>query len=66
MPAELELQCECAHCGKSAYHTVSWLKENASLKCERCGAIVASSEILTENKAAVMKAALAALRNPGA
>jgi uncharacterized Zn finger protein len=64
MPPELELQCECAHCGKSAWHTVSWLKANPSLKCERCGAIVASSEILKENTAAVTKAALAARRNP--
>jgi len=65
MSAELELQCECAHCGKSAWHTVTWLQANPSLKCERCGAVIASKEILKENTAAVTKAALAALRNPG-
>jgi uncharacterized Zn finger protein len=55
MAAELEIQCECARCGKNAWHTVAWLRANPALKCEGCGNAVATSEILNENKSAVSK-----------
>jgi hypothetical protein len=47
--SEIELQCECARCGKSAYHTVRWLRENVSVQCERCNAVMRSDEILRDN-----------------
>jgi ribosomal protein L37E len=55
MAADLELQCECARCGKNAWHTIPWLRANPALTCEGCGNTVATREILTENKYAVDK-----------
>jgi len=62
MSAEPELQCECPRCGKSAYHTVRWLKDNNCVVCERCASALPSSEILRENTIAVRNAAEAERR----
>jgi predicted nucleic acid-binding Zn ribbon protein len=60
MPSkEVELQCECPRCGKSAYHTVQWLRDNASVVCERCANPLPSVEVLRENANAVQNAAMA-------
>ena len=46
---EIELNCECPHCGKALYHTVPWLRRNATITCADCGSTMASTEILGVN-----------------
>ena len=46
---EIELHCECARCGKSAYHTVRWLRENPAIICAGCGNALPSVEVLHAN-----------------
>ena len=49
LPGEIELHCECARCGKSAYHTVRWLRENPVIICAGCGNALPSVEVLSVN-----------------
>ena len=60
---ELELQCECPHCGKSAYHTIRWLRENPSLQCMGCENAMPSAEVLRENSTKVRQHDEAASRH---
>ena len=46
---KVELNCECARCGKAVYHTVRWLRENATVQCVSCNNTVPSIEILRDN-----------------
>jgi len=50
MPSnEFELNCECARCGKAAYHTVRWLRDNPFIQCVGCNNKHPSIEILRAN-----------------
>jgi hypothetical protein len=57
-----ELQCECARCGKSVYHTIQWLRDHATLRCVGCETVISCVEILKENSRTVLKADEAARR----
>ncbi len=46
---EIELNCECARCGKAVYHTIPWLRGNAFVQCVSCGNKTPSIEILRVN-----------------
>jgi hypothetical protein len=45
----IELNCECHRCGKAAYHTVRWLRDNPSIPCAGCHNAMPSIEILRDN-----------------
>ena len=60
---EIELNCECARCGKAVYHTVRWLRENVTVKCESCHNAVPSIEFLRDNTKLVRESDDAARRN---
>ena len=45
----IELQCECARCGKSAYHTIPWLRANKLVACAGCGNSMPAAEVLSYN-----------------
>jgi hypothetical protein len=47
--SEIELNCECARCGKAVYHTVRWLRQNASVECVSCKNVMPSIEVLRDN-----------------
>ena len=49
LDGKIELHCECARCGKSAYHTVAWLRANASVACAGCGNEMPAAEVLRYN-----------------
>jgi ribosomal protein L37E len=49
LQGEIELHCECTRCGKSAYHTVRWLRENPAVICAGCGVALPSTEVLHAN-----------------
>ncbi len=46
---EIELNCECPRCGKSLYHTVQWLRQNATIACAGCAGTMPSIGILNDN-----------------
>lgn len=63
---EIELNCECDLCGKAAYHTVRWLRENTFVQCVGCNNKKASIEILRANTRLVRDSDDAERRNNGA
>lgn len=63
---EIELHCECPRCGKSVYHTIRWLRDNTSVKCERCGNEMPSTGILRDNSKAVLDSDESERRGPRA
>jgi DNA-directed RNA polymerase subunit RPC12/RpoP len=60
---EIELNCECARCGKAVYHTVRWLRENTAVQCVSCNNSVPSIEILRDNTKLVRESDDAEHRN---
>jgi hypothetical protein len=59
LQGEIELHCECARCGKSAYHTVRWLRDNPAVICAGCANAMPSTEVLSANSKLVRDSDLA-------